>query len=252
MKKILVACPTASTKKYCFQEWLHNIMALNYPNYIVRVFDNSPDNGMFTLWMNKIFAENYGANNPKFGSYFVKTTYKNVNARIADSCNAMAQYAINKGYEKLLVVESDVFPPASVIEDLLYCDKKVVGALYDRDEGSHRKLCIQTHTQVAPRNIQARNIVEMGEGREIEAGFMDGSAKQVASVGMGCIMIDVSVLKKIPFRFDSSRIQFAPDALFSEDLFRNKIPIYANAAVMCEHRNDSSFWFERAQKETAI
>ena len=58
--KVLVAAPTAIAKKYCFDDWLYNVLGFTYPNYNVILFDNTGDNGEFTNDMNVLCKYKYG------------------------------------------------------------------------------------------------------------------------------------------------------------------------------------------------
>ena len=248
LPKILIAAPTSKSKKYCFEAWLDCAMKIKYPNIIIRLFDNSSDGGVYSRWMNEVFANKYGRSNPHFSSYFVKTAHKNTNAKIADSSNAMRQYFLNKKFDYLLCLESDVMPQENTIEELLYHQKKVIGALYDRDEGRFRKLTVQKPVTVAKRNIKVMNLTGVGETRDEEIIFIDGTVKQVSSVGLGCVLIKKDVLEKIEFRFDYSKPDFAPDSHFSEDCFRNKIKIFSHTGIYCNHYNKAGYWFAESRK----
>lgn len=255
LPKVLVVAPTSVQKKYCFEAWLKAALSLHYPNYSIRVFDNTPNNRLYTDYMNKVFTTNYGEKNAKFGAYYVKSGHKNVNARIADSSNAMLQYAITKGFDYIFSLETDVICPPNAIEELMYHEKNVIGALYDRDEGRYRKLTIQKNIKVAPRFIRSMNLTDLGENKDEEITFVDGEVKKVSSVGLGCVLIKIKpvfVDKKINFRFDYSRSNFSPDSLFSEDCFRNNISIFAHTGVICQHFNNSSHWFGVDRKESKL
>ena len=62
--RVLISAPTALAKKYCFEEWLDNVMQLSYPNFNVVLFDNTNDGGKFTEYMNEYHKNNY--NSEKF------------------------------------------------------------------------------------------------------------------------------------------------------------------------------------------
>jgi hypothetical protein len=65
---------------------------------------------------------------------------------------------------------------------------------------------------------------------------MDGTLKQVAHIGLGCVLIKTLVFNKIQFRFVAKE-GFHPDTYFAEDCFRNKIPIYADTSCIARHEN---------------
>lgn len=241
LKKVLICAPTASAKSYCFEEWLANVMSFNYPNFDIRIFDNTyKDGGEFTLKMNSIFKNKYGKSNNKFYAYnsarinnMKDDAIGSVISRMAMSHNDCREYAIKYGYEYILHLETDVFPPSNIIEQLMSHGKKVVGGLYDRDEGQWRKLMVQKHIYAAPMAVNSVNFVT---GEEI--GFVNGTIKQVSSIGLGCVLIHNSIFKTIPFRFIPNEPNH-PDSYFSEDCFRKGIKIYADTSVYCRHDNKS-------------
>ena len=188
--------------------------------------------------MNQIFKNKYGKSNNKFYAFnsfkingVKEDSIGSVISRMAMSHNDCREYAIKYGYDYILHLETDVFPPSNVIEQLMVHGKKVIGGIYDRDEGKWRKLMVQKHIYSSPQNINSVNF-EAGD----DVYFIDGSVKSVSSVGLGCVLIHSSVFKNIPFRFVKGENNH-PDSYFSEDCFRKGIKIYADTSVYCRHEN---------------
>lgn len=205
-------------------------MQISHPSIVIRLFDNST-NPSYTNWMNSEFHRLYGTNNHKFKAYYIPCRSKSVIERMTFSTEAMRQYAVTKNFEYLMSIEVDVFPTHDVIERLMSHNKLVVGALYDRDEGMYRKLCIQKIIKEAPDSLLSANF-KPGE----ELGFVDGSLKKVSSVGLGCCLINMNVLKNLPFRYFNDEVW--PDMYFSESMSLGKIKIYADTScVVKEHKN---------------
>jgi hypothetical protein len=230
--KVLISAPTANAKNYCFHEWIENVMNFTYPNFEVRVFDNSIDNGKNAQYLNSEYKKLF--NNNKFMGYHSKTDYSNsVIERMCVSHNLCRETLLNGDYEYLLHLETDIFPQQNVIENLMCYKKEVVGAIYDRDEGKHRTAMLQKHIWSSPFNVTAFNF-EAGE----ELFAIDGTCKPYASVGLGCVLIHKSVLQKIPFRFIKNQ-NGHPDKYFAEDCFRNNIKIYADTSMYCNHNNQA-------------
>ena len=69
-----------------------------------------------------------------------------------------------------------------------------------------------------------------------EIGHLDGSLLKVAMAGIGCALIDKSVLRQIGFRWEKG-VDKHPDTFFAEDCASLGIPIYCDTSVVCEHRN---------------
>lgn len=222
LPKILVCAPTASAKNYCAKDFIENVKSFTYPNYNWYFVDNTLDFGLNKIYLN----EAYG-----FNADYCYSKSESVIERMAISHQMCAEHALQNNYDYILHLETDVFPPTNVIEQLLLRKKSVVGALYHRDEGKFRKLMIQKLAKVSSSTIQSLNFTP-----EEEAGFIDGSLKQVASVGLGAVLIHKSVLDRIKFRFVNGK-DMHPDSFFAEDCFMNKIGIFADTSIICEHRN---------------
>jgi hypothetical protein len=234
--KVLIAAPTASVKGYCFQDWLDHCLKLKYPNFDIRLFDNTVgDHNEYTHKCNSHYVNNYG-HDEQFRqiqslSEKQKKQMKEVGARMAISHDDCRKYALKHGYDYLLHLESDVFPELDIIERLIANKKKVVGAMYYTSEGIYRSLVLQRKIFRSPHNIVAENF-KAGE----DVYFADGTVKKIASVGLGCVLIHKSVLKQIPFRHDPAQDVY-PDSLFSSDCFEKGISIFVDTSLVCEHRN---------------
>lgn len=232
--KVLVAAPTASAKGYCFEEWIDNVMNFKYPNFDVRLFDNTVgDNGKYVDKCNDYYQRNFGADE-QFKQITSNTSAKQpVKKRIAISHEECRQYALDNGYDYLLHLESDVFPEPDIIEQLMEKRKKVIGALFYRDHGIYRAVMLQKRIYKSPHNIKAINF----EAHEDQY-FVDGTVKKIASVGLGCVLIHKSVLETVNFRYDPKQDVF-PDSLFSQDCFEKNITIWVDTAQVCRHENRS-------------
>lgn len=229
--KILVTCPTASAKNYCAEEWIKHTQKFTYPNYDVVVFDNTPDDIENTMFLRKTAIDNLAMNYEV--NWSGATSKQSVIERMCNSHNFCRDMAIELHYTHLLHLESDVFPPLDVIERLLFHGKKVCGGLYYRDSGVSRRLMAQKHIHPSPRNIISDNFLP-----EDDLEFVDGTLKTASSIGLGCVLISVDILKKIPFRFVEG-IDMHPDSYFAEDCFKNNIKIFADTSIICEHRNEN-------------
>jgi hypothetical protein len=232
LPKVLVSAPTANVKNYCFHAWIENVMNFTYPNFEVRLFDNSIDNGKNAQYLNAEYKKLFNDN--KFTATHSKTDHINsVIERMCVSHNLCRENTLNGGFEYLLHLETDVFPESDIIESLIYHNKEMIGAVYDRDNGKYRTSMLQKHIWSSPLNVTAFNF-ETGE----ELFAIDGTVKPYASIGLGCALIHRSVLQKIPFRFIKNQ-NGHPDKYFSEDCFRNNIKIYADTSKYCRHDNQA-------------
>jgi hypothetical protein len=224
MAKILVACPTADVKDYCFEEWVENVSNLTYHNFDVLVVDNSENREYFKSLKEKYPQITFERVSPK--QYI---SFKTALAKSHDKCRTKA---LDGGYDYLLHLESDVFPPIDVIERLLDSKKPVIGALYHIELGAESKLMIQI---LEDHGIAHRETYNLDES---DISFVDGSVKQVFSCGLGCILIHKSVLKKVGFRYEQGS-PVHPDSFYFGDLNTSNIKVYVDTSIYCEHKNQS-------------
>jgi hypothetical protein len=238
--KILVCAPTASAKNYCFKEWIENVMNFTYPNFDIRLFDNTIDEGKNAHFLNHYVAENYGIESVGFDKkFFADNSLLNniindkdsVIERMSASHNDCRDTLLMNNYQFMLHLETDVFPQTDIIEQLLFSRKSVVGALYYRDEGKFRKLMVQSRIYRGFNSFTSLNFEPNDE-----VNFINGECREVASVGLGCVLIERNVFKKIKFRFEKG-VNNHPDTYFSEDCFRNGIKIFANTSLTARHEN---------------
>jgi hypothetical protein len=212
MKKILIASPTADIKDYCLEDWMKNVQSFTYGNSNLFLCDNSEGRQYYVDTKKKY--EHLG-NSFEMGRV-TPTQYPEFKYALAKSHDVCREKALNEGYDYLLHLESDVFPPSDVIERLLDSKKKVVGAMYHIELGERSTLMIQ----------------------QLE-GFGDGQVKKVFSCGLGCVLIHRSVLEKIQFRYEQGS-PVHPDSFFYADLDAKGIPAFVDTSIYCEHRNHST------------
>lgn len=239
LDKILVCCPTAKAKNYCFDSWLENVMNFSYPNFQIRMFDNTIDEGENAKYLNSVFEEKYGIEASIDGIFYAqnsiilnKSKSKNVIDNMVYSHNDCRDYMLKNNYPYMLHLESDVFPNTDIIESLLLSRKKVVGGIYYIDEGIYRKIMIQkNHEMIFSDLIVARFI-----DHQTDLNFINGNLQEVSHVGLGCVLIHKSVFKNIKFRYENGS-DCQPDSYFAEDCFRNGIKIFADTSKICRHDN---------------
>ncbi len=233
IKKILIGCPTSSSKSYCDFEWIDNTLKLMYPNFKVVVFDNTDDNGDYCNRLNNYYKNKYGNGNQFECIKSDTTNCVGLISKINKSHNDFREYAIENKYDYALHLESDVFPPINTLLELLLHKKQVVGAMYYRDEGRFRKLMVQQRITRAPNNITMHNF-----DQQDDLYFVDGTLKQAGHIGLGCVLISADVLKKIPFRYIPG-MEMHSDSFWADDVHRAGIKIWVDTALVCRHDNQN-------------
>ncbi len=231
--KVLVGTPHSEVKNYCFDDFLSTITNLTYNKgeYDILIADNSKERKNAKKIM-------------KAGvqSIHIKQKQKDIRQYIADSHEALRVAALKGGYDYLIHIESDVFPPLDIIERLLSHQKQIVAAPYFIDFGSDSHLMVQ---QIEKNGDIVRHTANMGK---YDITIMDGKLKKVHSAGLGCIAIHKTVLERINFRYMKG-MEMYPDSVFAADCNAQGFKIHLDTSVLCEHRNSS--WSEVADNVDA-
>lgn len=221
---VIVAAPQHESKAYCQDEWIENVKNFTYPNFEVFLSDNSSTDA------NKKELKKHGIK-----CHWVKPKKKEHSFETINRSHAQcAEYALKKN-AALLHLETDVFPPINVIERLMAHKKLVVGGYYDIFYGSKRKLMVQTFEEYG-RHVRAFRTAPFVE--EQEPLFISGELEQVYHVGLGCVLIQPEVLRRVPFRVNMN-YAFHSDTWFANDCFVQKIPIYCDTSLSCKHKNNT-------------
>lgn len=220
--KVLIGCPQSDKKAYCFDSWLQNVRSFTYPACMLHVSDNSETKD-FSKYME---SEGVSVN-------YMKPRGKSEVERIADSHNDIRTFALANQFDWLLHLESDIFPPAHIIEHLLAAHKSVIGALYHISHGYGSYLMVQEVEENTSEFF--RNTGNPGKS---VLDILDGGIHQVYHVGLGCVLIHRGVLERIKFRSERD-VDAHPDSFFAADCYngRPRIDIFADTSIICRHRN---------------
>jgi GT2 family glycosyltransferase len=240
--RVLIGSPTYEGKEYCRKEFVENVKRLSYPHTFIMV-DNTKHNS-------------YAAKLRRDGVNVVQVPRgRNSRDALANASNYLRKRTLEGGYDYLLMLESDVFPPRDIIESLLKHMNpytltlqegvRVVGAPYHISDGKHSKLCIFIPEKTKSGIVGTRMLTA-----EEEEVFLNGKLRRVHGMGVGCTLIHRSVLEEFTFwyseldddRMASVKERKHPDVYFYLDLHNNRIPVYCDTSKYAIHK--PSAWSE--------
>lgn len=251
---VLVGCPTSSLRDYCLLDYLQALKGLEYDKKTTKIDFMIVDNSETDVYLKKIIDES-GRLGLRIKA--IKDRYvEHARERIINSRNILRQTAIDEGYDYFLSLEQDVIPPKGIIPRILkdideleaknhkkpkaitgiYCIYK---DLFGDGDKLYPLILKDKRTASSPRDQLLVRFYTMEEFKS-----MSGVVK-VAGCGLGCVMIDTALLRKISFRFDKNSPSF-DDMFFNKDVMLAGEEIYADTSIVCRHllqgRKENQKW----------
>ena len=227
LPKILIGIPTYDAKNYCLDAFMDNVRQFTFPKSNIEIFvaDNSSTNKNALMIRDK---------------YKVKTFWKDYTGvplmeKLADSHNQIRRYFLESQADYLLHLESDIFPPKDVIEQLLWARKPIVTSLYQIFDGSWRTPCIRLYDKKPP---FYNEFIFHYELINFHHWWSDGTVKEVFIAGIGCTLMHRKVMQHFEFRHDSTNeVSNPPDTYFALDLSGKKVQNWVHTGVISFHWN---------------
>lgn len=213
--KILIGCPTYDGHAHCIQRFIESLKNLSYKNFDVLFVDNSLQDSYAKL----ISDAGYEVlRNPASGERIVN---------IINNRNLVIQRALEKKYDYLFFVDTDILLPVGAIEKLLAVDQPVVSGVYLGG------LKIGNDVKIAPVLYdfsEREDYVKLFPMNDV----LDDLVLAVAACGFGCCLVRADVLEKVKLRF-SEKTMSGEDVLFCHDARNLGYKIFANTGVKCTH-----------------
>ena len=226
LPKILIAVPTYEGKNYCLDAFLKNVYNFTYPKDRLDIYiaDNSKTNANA-----KMIKKKYG----------IKTFWKDYGNRyvfdkMADTHNQLRRYFLASDCDYMLHLESDIFPPKDILEQLLFQRKPIVNGLYMIFDGAWRTPCIAIHPQT---HWTHKHFVFPATLDSSWHDFVDGTCKETLIAGIGCCLMKRKVAKDFEFRYDPNDLNKPPDTFFAMDLKNHGVKNYVHTGALCFHYN---------------
>lgn len=165
----------------------------------------------------------------KWNNPYNKNTYE----YICDSQNAIRDKFLKGEYTHLFFLETDLFPPKSILPLFESFDLPVVSAPY----------FIYKNRDTIAMNQEIRVFGEVAETRNYSLlesfNFTNGDLQQCYASGFGCTLIRRDVLEKVEFRIAgiSNTGEAHADSFFYSDLQMNQIPAFMYTGLTVRHYN---------------
>lgn len=247
MEKVLVASPTYNGMDYCFEEFIESIRAIDYESFDILIMDNSRTKEFFRK-ISKVQG--------------IKAVYdetreeKNI-LRLISSRNKIIEYAIEKGYDYILMMDSDVIPPSNILKKLLSNKKDICSGL------CFSPFNIEGETKILPvawKTLEEDTFEDLKKQGKIPEKYKShlnlrryltkeeaesGKLLEVLIPSAGCMLLSRNVFKDIRYKFlpkTEMEMTIPTDEIYFLKKAREKgFKIYCDTSVVCRHLVEGKF-----------
>jgi len=225
---VLVFTVTYSGKEYCREHFIKNALQFTYPNKKHIIVDNSPSGTYFFKLQKELVGTDIEVFRVERGN--------NSREALCRAQNFARRYAKEKGYDYLMSLESDLFPPADCIERLLAHNVPVVTGYYliGTPDMKYNTPCITLPVYHPEINGDGTRLLKPEEIQQ----YTNAGLKQVQAGGFGVCLIKNYVWSKTVFYYDP-RFESHSDVYFFNECRDSRIGVFVDTDMFCEHRRSS-------------
>jgi GT2 family glycosyltransferase len=244
--RVLIGVPTFGGMKYCLDEFLVGLRNLTYPNAEILMVDNSLNDNFFEELKKErdiVVVRD-------------ETLAKKPAERLVSSRNKILDYAVEKGFDYVFMLDADVVCPRGIIEELMKCRKEVISGLYFGYFNSSGKLKILS---VAWRGITPeefaviRSKVKLSESvkshedlqRHLTQEEIDSnSLLEVIYPSAGCMLLSRAVFSMVRYGLPETPEGFTAsgdDIYFIREARKLGFGIWCHTGFKCDHLLDGKY-----------
>ena len=244
MRNILIATPTYEGMEYCFQEFLDHLKNIDYEDFEILIMDNSRTKKFFRK-IRKI---------PGIKVIYDGTKEEKNMDRLISSRNKIIEYAIEKGYDYLLMMDSDVLVPPNIIKKLLHNEKDICSGLYFnyakvKNEFKFLPVCYrkleEKYYPVYEKFFPKANM-KMFSRQVSLTEAKSGELFEVSVASAGCLFLSRKAFNSgaryglIP-NFEKVFEIVTDDIKFFKELREAGFKIYCDTSVLCVHKTKEKY-----------
>lgn len=242
--KVLVAGPTFEGMKYCHDKFIDRIKSLTCDNYDILLVDNSSTKDFF-----KEIKKTPGVEVIRLNLEGVSNLNKVVRSR-----NKILNYAAERGYDYVLMMDTDVIPPVDIIERLLAHEKDIVSGIYfnifnvDRQKrimpvawkGFSEKEFEEIRSKVSSEIVKSKEDLrrhltpEEANSRELQ---------EVIIPSCGCMLLSRKAFERLRYGILDvpSGFSTTDDIYFCRKAREAGFKLYCDTGLQCDHLIDGKF-----------
>ncbi len=221
--KTLIGVIQSEANQNCQEEWIRCVKGLQ-GDFDVLIVENS-------------FRDNNFDYLKSHFKHVLKGPYFNtIKERIIENRNCVLNwFRAHKQYDKLLLLDSDIFPSKEVLKYLLSCDKKIVGTTcWITGKAGTLRVAWNFYKKDIEKGNSEDYMKDIKENKTYVR--EDGEIVEVAQIGLGCTLLDGEMLRKEKnIKFRENGIMLDEDYTFINDLRDRGYKAYLNMKVNCFH-----------------
>lgn len=221
--KILIGVVTASIKDYCWRDFKHQLQRFQKKGLDVYIVDNS--------------VKQVNRSGFKMKSVI---PHKIPQVTTAYCMNDIRKYFLAGDWDKLLILESDVFITDEALDNLIAMEGDINNYTYPMrlDRFNKYSLCVQSTIGSQSLMVTPEDSQMLLNNGTITLGEYKLSGKIVTHCGYGCTLVNRNVLKEVEFRTMESGAKYPyPDSFFHYDVNQKGFVNLLDTDYICEHRN---------------
>ncbi len=250
--KILVGAPCYYAMDYCIKEFIESLQELDYDNYDILIVDNSRGNEFFDK-LEKDFDQE------KIILIKDDTSEEINKLRLVSSRNIILNYALENNYDYVLMMDSDVIAPKTIIKDLLENNKDIVSGIYNNYFviDGEQKLRPVAWCYITPEEFEAiskkTNFPPSVKSHKdlrrhlTEEEVKSGKLIRVKFPSAGCMLLKRRVFEKIKYGLLDlpGGKKSGDDIYFCTKAEEEGFEVYCNTKVKCEHLIFGKFYKDK-------
>ena len=221
--KTLIGVIQSEANQYCQSEWMQNLKNLE-GDFDVLIVENSYDDDNFNMLKN-VFKN------------VLKGPYINIiKDRIIENRNIVLNwFREHTEYDKLLLLDSDIFPPKEALTTLLESDKKIIGSACFIVGSAHS---LRAAWNFFKKDVESGNHLKYVDELEANKTYINESGKvvEIKETGLGCTLFDGAMLRKeADILFRDTGFELNEDFTLIRDLRERKYKAFIDLKVSCFH-----------------
>lgn len=235
LPKVLIGVPTFVGMKYCLDDFLKGLRALDYSNVEILFVDNSDG---------EEFSEELKAE----GFEVLRVGGSSPVEKIVNSRNKIIERALEKDFDFIFMLDADVVCPRDIILELISCEKDIVSGMYFNYFNSSGKLKVlpvvwrsitQEEFNVMKMHVQfppsVKSHLDLQRHLTLEEADSDELLDVLFPSG-GCMLLSRKVFSALKYELPNVNVSnVSDDILFFRRAHERGFGVFCYTKLKCDH-----------------